>query len=317
MQQRKIAVSHAGGVVAEAVLERLQQQQVDAQQLVLLDSEAQLGSRIAYGDTYLVTKNQENFDYSDCGLLLLLAEDQAIEELARSQGCFILGCVKADNAPLAYGGAALDEPEIGYGADSVRLPGPEACCLLDVLVRMSQMQDIEHINLTVLQSASQQGKPGIDELASQTINLLNTREIKPSVFPWQIAFNLLATASDPEITNELGQFLDISPTAITVNTVITPVFYGLAAAVSVRFSSDFDLQALTGALKQLDGVQIGKQGGSIVSDCNQSFSCVVSEIHRSGLDSQILSFWLMADAHRYGLARNYASLSAFLQNSYL
>lgn len=317
MLKHKIAVSHAGGVLAEAVLECMRGQQVPADILVVLDTEEQRGTRIAYGDTYLITENQESFDYSDCGLLLLLEADQEIEQAASSQGCFILGNSSGDNSALAYMGEVIAEPDISYGADSVRLPSAEACCVLDTLLCLNQAQSIERINLTWLQSASHQGKAGIDELASQTINLLNSREVKPAVFSDQVAFNLISTEPDPALTADLTSMLDLSPGSVSQNAMAAAVFYGLAVAVTVRFRDEANLDSLRTSLNRLNDVEVRTEGGSVVSDCNQSFSCILSQFSMVPADTRTLCFWLMADPHRYGLARNYASLSGFLQNSFL
>ena len=48
MQQR-IAVSHASGIAAEAVLEKLSDAGVTPDSLVLLDHEFHIGKRLAYG----------------------------------------------------------------------------------------------------------------------------------------------------------------------------------------------------------------------------------------------------------------------------
>ena len=44
------------------------------------------------------------------------------------------------------------------------------------------MLPIEHLNVTLLRSAEFHGKAGVDELATQTLNLLNARTVTPSVF---------------------------------------------------------------------------------------------------------------------------------------
>ena len=148
MQQLQIAVSHASSVLGEAVLERFHSSKLPADQLVVLDSEERRGTRLVYGDTYLVTRDQHSFDYSDCGLFLLLEPDEAIEAQARSQGCFILGCVADSAQPMAYLGSALDDPGVPYGADCARLPRAETSCVLDVLLALHRQQAIAQIQLS-------------------------------------------------------------------------------------------------------------------------------------------------------------------------
>lgn len=317
MQYQKIAVSHATGVRGEAVFERFQSLQLSADQLVALDNESLRGTRLAYGDTYLVSEDQATFDYSDCGLLLLLESDEEIEMHARSQGCFVLGNSGDAEQPLAYMGSVFAEPDISYGSDGARLPAAETSCVLDALLTIQRVESIRHIQITWLQSASHYGKPGIDELASQTINLLNTREIKPAVFPQQIAFNMITLPVNHSIADEISGFLGLSAAEVSQNVIVAPVFYGLAAAITVSFDSAIDVDAMSAVLDQLDGISVNHGESSLVSDCNQSFNCTISQMQTPADDCLSLSFWLMADPDRYGLARNYVSLSEFLQNSFL
>ncbi len=317
MQEQKIAVSHATSVRAEAVLERFQSSGLPVEQLVVLDSESARGTRLAYADTYLVTEDQATFDYSACSLLLLVESDHEVESQARSQGCFVLGDSADPEQPLAFLGSTFVEPDISYGSDGARLPRPETSCVLDTLLTIQRVETISQIQVTWLQSASHYGKAGIDELASQTINLLNTREIKPVVFSQQIAFNMITSTVDPVIAEEIAGFLGLSNARVSQNAIVAPVFYGLAASVTVNFDVTVNIDAITTALKQVDGVIVNNGESSLVSDCNQSFSCTISQMQTTPDDSLSLSFWLMADPDRYGLARNYVSLSDFLQNSFL
>jgi aspartate-semialdehyde dehydrogenase len=50
---------------------------------------------------------------------------------------------------------------------------------------------IKRIVVTTFQSVSGTGKEAIDELAGQTVALLNFREVEKKVYPHQIAFNCL------------------------------------------------------------------------------------------------------------------------------
>lgn len=317
MQEQKIAVSHATSVRGEAVLERFQSSQISAEQLVVLDTESKRGTRLPYGSSYLITEDQADFDFANCSLLLLLEGDDEVESQARSVGCFVLGCSGDPDQPLAYMGSVFEEAEIGYGSDGARLPRPETSCVLDSLLAIQRVEAIRQIQITWLQSASHYGKAGIDELASQTINLLNTREIKPVAFPQQIAFNLITAAVDPLIAEEIAGFLSLSAIQVNQNVIVAPVFYGLAAAVTIDFDAAVDIDEVSSALNQLDGVSVSHGESSLVSECNQSFSCAISQIHTPLDDSLSVGFWLMADPDRYGLARNYVSLSEFLQNSFL
>jgi aspartate-semialdehyde dehydrogenase len=63
-----------------------------------------------------------------------------------------------------------------------------------MLVALKPIYDavgIERINVATYQAVSGTGKEAIEELATQTANLLNGRPVEPKVYPKQIAFNVL------------------------------------------------------------------------------------------------------------------------------
>jgi aspartate-semialdehyde dehydrogenase len=157
----------------------------------------------------------------------------------------------------------------------------------------------------------------VDELASQTVNLLNSRAAEPSVFEQQIAFNLLPDIVDPLIEGDLRQIMGNSSYNMALQSVNVPVFHGLVAAVQLRFESSVSIGDCQGRLEALDGVIVKKGSASPISDCNQSFSCVMSGLEQSPDQASSLQFWMISDPMRYGLANNYVNVTDFLLKSFL
>ena len=130
---RPIALSHAGSLAAEAVLEKLSESGVKPDSLVLLDHESQAGKRVAYGGTHLVLADQLQADLSDCALLLLLQDDPHLESIAVQQGCLVAGHASDDDETALFLAPGIDEPAISYSASRLRLVGAEAACVLPAL----------------------------------------------------------------------------------------------------------------------------------------------------------------------------------------
>ncbi|MDQ7010569.1 MAG: hypothetical protein Q9M29_01985, partial [Mariprofundaceae bacterium] len=72
---KKIAITHASGLLAEALLASMADSAIDSQQVVLLDQSALAGNRLAYGSTYLDVQDQLDFDYEDLMAVLLMEPD--------------------------------------------------------------------------------------------------------------------------------------------------------------------------------------------------------------------------------------------------
>ena len=182
---------------------------------------------------------------------------------------------------------------------------------------LDQLAKIEHINVTFLRSAEFHGKAGVEELASQTISLLNSKSVEPSIYSSQIAFNLLPAAVEPNIENDIRQFLGNNSCSIAMQSVNVPVFHGLVMAVQLRFASAVNLDDSGRQLAGLDKLTVSKATGGPISDSNQSFSCTVSQLEQVPDQPSNLQFWMITDPLRYGLANNYVNVTDFLLKSFL
>jgi len=315
MQQR-VALSHASSLAAEAILEKLADSSIETDALVLLDVAERAGRRLAFRKTRLSSVDQSDFDFSQCALVLLAEGDAEIVARAESEGCFVASHALPEDIPAVFGGAT-ETPEIPFNSNRVRLAGPALSSLAPALLELNRLSPMAQVNTVLLQSAEFHGKAGVDELASQTINLLNSREVKPAVFPLQIAFNLLAEISDPHFAGDLARILGNNSCFFSLQSINVPVFHGFAAAVQIRFDAATPIEDCIARLQGLENLAITSQPASPISDCNQSFSCVISHLEQApGQPSQV-QFWMLADPLRYGLATNYMHVTEFLLKSFL
>ncbi len=315
MEQR-IALSHASSLVAEAILEKLAASSIPTDALVLLDDSRRLGKRLGFRDTHLACADQRDYDFSQAALLLLTEDDAALAAQAEAEGCFVAGHAIAGDLPAAFADSNR-APEVAFNATRLRLAGPALSCLLPALVALNNRCQLTQLNTVLLLSAEFRGKAGIDELATQTINLLNSREAIPAVFPQQIAFNLLAETADRRFSADLARILGNNSYSFTQQSVNVPVFHGFAAAMQLQFGASIGLEDCIACLQGLENVTITNQPASLVSDCNQSFSCVISHLEQTPDQPSCVHFWMLADPLRYGLATNYMHVTEFLLKSFL
>jgi len=312
-----IALSHASGIAAEAILEKLPESGITPDSLILLDHDSNVGKRLPFADGYLSLQDQYKFDLSNCALLLMPEADAEMESLALNQGCLLLSHALESDSPALFVAQGGPQPDLAYTQTSLRLAGAELSSLLPVLLELNHVAPIEHINITLLRSAEFHGKAGVDELASQTINLLNSRSVEPGVYAQQIAFNALPETTDPLIETDIRHFLGNNSYSVALQTVNVPIFHGLAAAVQLRFASDISLDGCKSRLAALANVVVENGPVSLISDCNQSFSCVISQLEQAPNKPTELQFWLLTDSMRYGLANNYVNVTDFLLKSFL
>ncbi len=313
----RIALAHAGSPVAEAILEKLSATGIEPDSLNLLDTEMRAGARMRYRDARLVTLLQSEYDFAGCALLLLPEADAELARRAEAAGCLVVGHQLDDDAALFHVAAGA-EPELpAIGAGRLRLAGPAAACLLPALLALDGVSRLRQISTVLLYSAEFRGNAGVDELAAQTIDLLNSREARAGVYPARIAFDLLAEASDPRLGADLARLTGLDRDAIVVQSLSVPVFHGFAAAVQLQFADAVAPAACSARLAALDGVQIAGATVNALSDCHDASSCAISHVEQAPTQPTSLQFWMLADPIGYGLATNYVNVTDTLLKSFL
>jgi aspartate-semialdehyde dehydrogenase len=311
-----VALSHASGLASEAILEKLSESGITPDSLVLLDEESRVGSRHAFAGTYVKSVSQKDFDLTDCAILLMPESDSELEQKAISLGCLLVSHVISRDSPAILCGPQ-QQLKLSYSETALRLTGAELSCLLPALIELDRLSPIQQVNATLMRSAEFYGKQGVDELASQTVNLLNGRNVDSVAFSDQIAFNLLPESVDAQITSDLGGFLGNSSYSNQLQFINVPLFHGFVASIQLEFKSDVAIKDCIKRLSALDNMIVKSTSASPISDCNQSFSCVVSLLEQSPDHPSSLRFWVIADPMRYGLANNYVNVSDFLLKSFL
>ena len=312
----RIALAAASGLASEAILERLNESGLAPDSLVLLDDQAHAGERLAFGNTHLRIEDQADFDFGDCALTLMPEPDMELVERAASAGCVVISHRLSEDEPLLFTDSG-EEPAIDYTADRFRVASPQLACLLPTLLLLERNFGIESVNLTLLHSAEFYDRAGIEELAAQTIGLLNSRQAVHNVFPAQLAFNLLPRPGDPGLLADLRSVLVNSSYTAMQQSVNVPLFHGFAAAVQLRLVAAFDLGDVERCLTRGERLRIREDQASPITDCNQSFDGIITQLETNPEQPQDLQFWILADPLRYGLANNYVNVTEFLLKSFL
>jgi aspartate-semialdehyde dehydrogenase len=140
-----------------------------------------------------------------------------------------------------------------------------ACTVAAALSKLSPMRTV----LLLFPPVSERDQAGVDELESQTANLLSFRPIAQPVFDAQVAFNLLAgygeeckpTLADlrAAIARDTSDYLAGRVAVPALQLVQAPVFYGYAVAAYAEFASPPQREQLEAAFASL-GVKVGVAG---------------------------------------------------------
>ncbi len=315
MQQAKFAISHASGLLAEALLERMAESGIKPDNVVLLDHQQQVGNRLSFGDTYLTVMDQLEFDYEDLTAVLLLEPDAELESLLQHADCYVIS--HHFNEQLDQ---QIFSPDISILPEKpcpVKLASAELSSLLLAANVIHKNYAINSLNVVNVLSSSVYGKTGVEELASQTISLLNSQDVKSTVFPVQLAFNMVPLASSTVAEQQLVQIMQNDTLRCSVQNILVAAFHGLAISVSLETTEKMDLQEVTRLLNEQHGLKVEQQMVSPLTDCKNDSFVIVSGLHQPQKDINRLQFWLITDSVRNGLIQNYLNMLEILLNSYL
>ena len=334
-----IAVVGATGLVGENILSILEERNFPVGELYLLASERSAGTKISFKSHSLTVKDAVDFDFSQVSIALFCTPDEVSAQhapIAADAGCVVIDSSAAfrndPDVPLVV-------PEVNAYrlADfSIRhiisIPDCMTTQMLMVLAPIHRAVGIELITVSTYQAVSGSGKKGVEELAKQTAQLLNAREIAPRVYKKQIAFNNIPQAGafleNGYTRDEMGMVWDtqkvLDDTSIRVNPtcVQVPVFFGHAESVGIETQAYISADEVLDILQATQGVEIVDKGDEMdvatpVTDAAGSDAVFVSRIREDLNGHQGISFWIAADNVRKGSALNVVQVAELLINDYL
>ena len=338
-KQVDVAVVGATGAVGETMLEILHQRNFPVGKVYALASERSAGSRVSFGNKSLVVEDLATFDFSKVQVGLFSPGASVSAEYAPKAAA--AGCVVIDNtSQFRYDkDIPLVVPEVNPDAvadykNRGIIANPN-CSTIQMMVALKPIYDavgITRINVCTYQAVSGSGKPAMDELAKQTADLLNGRPVEASVYPKQIAFNVLPqidvfqdngyTKEEMKMVWETRKIMGdenilVNPTAVRV-----PVFFGHSEAIHIETRDKMTAEQATALLKQSPGIVVldeHNDGGypTAVSEASGHDPVYVGRIREDISHPKGLNLWVVADNVRKGAALNSVQIAEVLVENYL
>ncbi|HIF54832.1 MAG: aspartate-semialdehyde dehydrogenase [Methylococcales bacterium] len=339
MKTYDVAVVGATGAVGEAIFSILEERDFPVGKIYALASSRSVGKRIYYKNTSVKVEDLETFDFSKVSIGLFSAGASVSKVYAPK--AVAAGCIVIDNtSEFRYDDEIpLVVPEVN--PDSIAeyktrgiIANPN-CSTIQMVVALKPIYDavgIERINVCTYQAVSGTGKEGIEEVVSQTAKLLNGKPITPSVYPKQIAFNVLPQIDvfmDNGYTKEemkmvwetrkifSDQAIMVNPTAVRV-----PVFYGHSEAVHIETKQKIEIEKVYELLAKAPGITILDErvdGGypTAVTESSGNDDVFVGRIREDISHPRGIDLWVVSDNVRKGAALNSVQIAEELVNKYI
>jgi aspartate-semialdehyde dehydrogenase len=209
-------------------------------------------------------------------------------------------------------------------------PNSSTMQMIVALAPIHRAAKIERINVATYQSVSGAGRSGLEELGRQTAQLLNFQKIKPTKFPYQIAFNLIPhidefqdngyTKEEMKMVWETRKILEDDSIQVNPTAVRVPVFYGHSEAVHIETRDKITAAQARELLQKAPGVTVvdERQPGGYptpVTHAAGTDPVYVGRIRDDISHPRGLSLWVVSDNIRKGAALNAVQLAELLVNS--
>jgi aspartate-semialdehyde dehydrogenase len=334
-----VAVVGATGAVGETMISVLEERKFPVRNLYPLASSRSAGSKIQFRGKHYTVQDLAEFDFSQAQIGLFSAGGGVSAEYAPKAGA--AGCVVVDNTShFRYEeDIPLVVPEVNPQAiadyKNRNIIANPNCSTIQMLVALKPIYDavgIERINVATYQAVSGTGKEAIEELAGQTANLLNVKEITCEVYPKQIAFNVLPhidvfmdngyTKEEMKMVWETKKIFNDAAITVNPTAVRVPVFYGHSEAIHIETREKITADQARELLEKAQGIEVmdrREPGGypTAVTEAAGKDPVYVGRIREDISHPRGLNLWVVADNVRKGAALNSVQIAELLVKEYL
>lgn len=326
-----IAVVGATGAVGTEMIATLEQRDFPVERLRLFASERSVGKELPYkGKSVAVEELSETcFRGIDIALFSAGAERSKIwAPIAAKSGCIVV-----DNSsqwrmdpevPLVV--PEVNPHDLSWQKGIIANPN---CSTIQMVVALKPIHDaakIKRVVVTTFQAVSGTGKKAMDELMQQVTDLLNFRPAARSVYPHQIAFNVLPhidkflengyTKEEMKMVNETRKIMGDDSIRITATTVRVPVFRGHSESVNIETEKKLTANQVRELLAQASGITVfdapDKNVYPMPLDCDGKDDVYVGRIREDESIANGINMWVVSDNLRKGAALNAVQIAEVL-----
>ncbi len=330
-KQYNVAVAGATGVVGREMLKILAERDFPVADLKALASAGSVGQALTFkGNPVTVEELSEN---SFTGVDIALFSAGA--SVSRQFAPFAVksGCIVIDNSSAfrMEPDTPLVVPEVNpeaIGSDPGIIANPN-CSTTQMVVVLKPIHDkfrIKRVVVSTYQSVSGSGQKAIEELRTQTKNLLEGKPSKPNVYPHQIAFNCLPqidifldngyTKEEMKMVYETRKILGDASIQVSPTTVRVPVFYSHSESVNVESEESLSATEVKELLSGQPGIRVVDNPETneypLAIDGAGRDAVFVGRIRDDISCKNAINFWVVSDNLRKGAALNAVQIAECL-----
>ena len=194
------------------------------------------------------------------------------------------------------------------------------CSTIQMVLVLKPLHDkykVKRVVASTYQAVSGAGKNAMDELLSQTKNVIDGKKVKSKNFTKQIAFNIIPhidtfvkdgyTKEEWKMENETKKILG-EDVKVTATCVRVPVKTSHSESVNIEFENDFKLDELKNILSKSPGCKVVDEqidGGYITPiEAEGDYKTFISRIRKDNTNNKAINLWIVSDNLLKGAALN-------------
>jgi len=321
-----VAVVGATGAVGKETLEILEERKFPLTSLRLFASKRSAGEVLpCQGKEWKVEELTPEVSFVGVDIAFISATDDISREYGRRLGA--AGVVVIDDSGVfrMEADVPLVVPEVNAHAlrtmprGIVSIPNCTTTPLVMALKPLQEAVGVKRVVVTTFQSVSGTGAAAMDELMTQTKDLLAFRDAKAEVYPYQIAFNLLphigSFNSDGDCSEEV-KILEAPTLRVTATTVRVPVLRCHSEAINVELERPLKPNEARAALAAMPGVIVyddpSKKLYPMPLDATGKDDVYIGRIREDESITNGLNLWVVSDNLRKGAALNAVQIAEHL-----
>lgn len=313
------ATGAAGGTAIKMLLERNH----PAKKIRAMASARSVGRKISYGETELtvIEATPGGFDAIDVALFAAGgAVSKRLAYEAVDRGVFVIdkGSIFRMEPTIPLVVPEVNGDDIEWHPGIVSTPNCTTTPFVMVLDALRELSPVKAVTVATYQAVTGTGVAANEELIEQSRTVLAGGQAVPSVYPHEIAFNVLPhvddflengyTKEERKMLNESRKILHDDRLPISATCVRVPVEISHSESVQIEFESSVSVQDAMRVLADYDGVRVvddpGKNQYPMPLEATGKDEVLVGRIRKDIAHEHGLALWLSCDNLRKGAALN-------------
>lgn len=331
MSDYSVAVVGATGLVGGKMREILEERHFPVSQIKLLASKRSKGRSFSFKGEEVKVEELGPDSFKGVDFALFSAGGSVSKEfapIAVKSGAIVIDNSSAfrmdEDVPLVV--PEVNPEEVKWHRGIIANPNCSTIQMVVVLKPIHDVAGIRRIVVSTYQSVSGTGKSAVEELEGQSAKFLRGEEIKPFVYPHQIAFNVLPhidvfeangyTKEEMKMVGETKKIMGDPSIAITATCARVPVYVGHSEAVNIETEKKLSVAETREILSKAPGVKLQDDPSHsiypLAIDAAGKDECFVGRVREDESIENGLDLWIVSDNLRKGAALNAVQIAELL-----